>query len=86
MAEAIIYTVFAIFAVYGMYTAARELVLFITRLSGKNTGDRHLCRGCKGCPLGESVKPEEEDAGVPDCAPTDPEDTGDDDDRDFFRT
>ncbi|MBQ7827060.1 MAG: hypothetical protein IJ386_02215 [Clostridia bacterium] len=83
MAEAIIYTVFAIFAVYGMYTAARELVLFLQRICGKEQGSRDLCGGCKGCSLGESA--ETEDHGVPDCTEAKSEED-DEEDRDFFRT
>lgn len=53
-AQAIFYTIFAVFAVYGIYTAARELVIFINRLTGKkdHTGldcASSKCRGCYGC-------------------------------------
>ena len=72
MAEAIIYTILAIFAVYGMYTAAREAVLFLGRLRGKKESSDELCHGCRGCSRCEDAKDEPQD--------------DDDDDRDFFCT
>ena len=50
--DAIMYTIFAILAVYGAYTAVRETVLFFTGLYGgddKNGDGCSLCGGCKYC-------------------------------------
>ena len=76
MAEAVIYTILAIFAVYGMYTAAREVVIFLGRLHGKRERRRDLChgcnRGCNGCGKADNAEQDQQDE--------------DEDDKDFFCT
>lgn len=84
MVEAVIYTVFAIFAVYGMYTAAREVVLFLQRLSGKKHGSRDLCGGCRGCCKADPAEAEENKTKVTHDKETDCSD--DKKNTDSFRT
>ncbi len=79
--DAVIYVIFAILAVYGAYTAVRELVIFIAKLNGKDDGGNELCNGCCGC---EGCRLSEEDEKA---VPDDDEDTDiDTDNDDFFRT
>lgn len=92
MAESIFYTIFAIFAVYGIYTAAREVVAFVKKLIDKDDVDCD-CHGCSGCcclnekdcecPSAEIT----EDIKTADSEYTENEDDDDSDNMDsFFRT
>ena len=83
MSEAIIYTILSIFAVYGFYSAAIEIVLFISKLLRKKQSDNTLCHSCKGCGMCEKNKEIHRDK-TEDEPYT--EEYDNDDDRDFFRT
>ena len=46
MAQAIFYTIFSIFAVYGIYIAAREVILFICRKAERRDMDAEIYDNC----------------------------------------
>lgn len=49
MGETILYTVLAVFAVYGVYAAVREIVILITCAFGKDAENKDSCSICMGC-------------------------------------
>ena len=66
MGDAILYTILAVFAVYGVYSAIRETVLLISGAFGKGEAADEddpcsICRGCRMNPDNTNCRIAEEE-------------------------